>query len=343
MNFGGWTPVLDNVSKVILSIIVSALLGVGASLAASSPQYRVTWQDDFEGESLDRERWSPEVSCWGGGNKERQCYTDRDENIRVQDGHLHLIAQAESWRGPLYPETMLSVMKQGRKTRKYTSGKVRTVGLSDWKYGRFSARVKLPSGQGTWPAFWMMPADDHYGLWPLSGEIDIMEATNIGTPTEECEAGVESRTSAALHFGDEIPDNTYWFSKAPCLDTGTPADGWRTYSVEWAEGVLQWFVDGQIIMRLTADQWFTASDQAQGREFAPFDRPFYLMLNYAVGGNLAEKQNGGGFDPSSFPSAMVIDWVRVEQCDGDRETGRACLTEVQWDGEPRGPWETMAR
>ena len=323
--------------------LLSCVATFSIAQASDSPEWTTVWKDEFSGSAINRDNWSPEVSCWGGGNNERQCYTDRSQNIQVKDGFLHLIATPERWTGPTFPDTMLSHVAQSEQTQEYTSGKVRTVGLHAWRYGRVSARMKLPSGQGTWPAFWMMPADDVYGLWPLSGEIDIMEATNLGTPTADCEAGVESRTSGALHFGDAIPDNTYWFSKAECLETGTPADGWRVYSLEWAEGVFQWFVDGQVFMRLTADQWFTSSQVAEGRANAPFDQPFYLMFNYAVGGNLAEQQNGGGFDPASFPSELLIDWVKVEQCEGDQETGRACLTEVDWDGEPSGPWETMAR
>jgi beta-glucanase (GH16 family) len=203
--------------------------------------------------------------------------------------------------------------------------------------------MKLPEGQGTWPAFWMMPEHDAYGRWPLSGELDIMEAVNLGTPCEDCEAGIETRTSGALHFGDAPPDNTYLFLKADEFDQGTPADDWHVYAVEWAEDRIQWFVDGELFMRIDADDWHTASEAADGRPFAPFDQPFYLMLNYAVGGNLAEKSNGGGFDKSSFPSSLLIDWVRVEACEGDRESGKACLTDVEWDGEPKGPWEIQAR
>nr|WP_305888936.1 glycoside hydrolase family 16 protein [Parvularcula maris] len=291
---------------------------------------------------MDRSKWQPEISCWGGGNNERQCYTDRQRNIRVEDGALHLIAKRERFTGPTYPDE-LAYLGEGETTRRYTSGKVRTKGLASWKYGRFSARMKLPEGQGTWPAFWMMPESSVYGQWPLSGEIDIMEAVNLGTPCEECEAGIETRTSGALHFGDRAPDNTYLFLKADEMAEGTPADDWHVYTVEWAEDRIQWLVDGELFMRIDADEWHTASEEARGRSFAPFDQPFYLMLNYAVGGNLAEKSNDGGFDRKSFPSRLLIDWVRVEECRGDRESGKACLTDTEWNGKPQGPWETQAR
>lgn len=308
----------------------------------SDPHWATVWQDDFEGDALDASKWQHEVSCWGGGNNERQCYTARQENVRVEGGLLHLVAQAEDFTGPLFPSGMQG-SPGGERTQPYTSGKVRTLGIADWKYGRFSARMKLPEGQGTWPAFWMMPASDVYGDWPLSGELDIMEAVNLGTPCTECPGGVERRTSGALHFGDQAPDNTYWFSKTAGEREPGPSDEWRVYSVEWAEGTIQWFVDGEIFMRLDAEDWYSAAPEAEGRPYAPFDQPFYLMINLAVGGNLPEKSNDGGFDPAAFPAELLVDWVRVEQCAGDSETGRACLSNQEWSGEPMGPWEVQAR
>ncbi|MEO1042368.1 MAG: glycoside hydrolase family 16 protein [Pseudomonadota bacterium] len=318
---------------------VALFSATGSSLAAG---WTTVWFDDFDGQSLDRSKWTPEQSCWGGGNNERQCYTDRPVNVSVENGFLRLKAQKERFTGPLYPEGM-HTDDHRKKTRRYTSGKVRTLGNASWRYGRFSARLKLPHGQGTWPAFWMMPSNNTYGAWPLSGEIDIMEAVNLKTPCEECPGGYETRTSAALHFGDREPDNTYFTKKSRASDGATPADEWRIYSVEWSEDLIQWFVDGEIILQLAADQWFTASDDAKGRPFAPFDQPFYLILNLAVGGNLAEKSNDRGFSHDSFPSELLVDWVRVDQCEEDSETGKACLTDVQWSGTPDGPWEVQAR
>ena len=333
--------------KLIALSLFLVLLPVGCAstgVAVTEPdtlKWVVVWSDDFEGANLDPSKWKPEESCWGGGNEERQCYTARSENVYVADGMLVLKAQAERFTGPNRPEGMRGA-PAGKRTRNYTSGKVRTRGLADWTYGRFSARIRLPSGQGTWPAFWMMPSEAFYGGWPLSGEIDIMEATNLGTACDECDGGVERRTSGALHFGGRSPNNTYWFQKTAGDEDSSPADEFRVYSLEWAEGVMQWFVDGEIFLRLEADDWFTASEKAGQEADAPFDRPFYLMLNLAVGGNLAEKSNGGGFDPNAFPAELRVDWVTVEQCAGDA-TGRACLTEAEWDGTPMGPWETQAR
>ncbi len=304
--------------------------------------WHLVWSDDFNGTALDRTKWNPEVSCWGGGNNERQCYVDRSENVNVENGILRLIAKEGEHVGPLFPEGMKGA-PGGEEVQPYTSGKVRTKDLAAFKYGRFSARIKLPEGQGTWPAFWMMPEASVYGDWPLSGELDIMEAVNLETPCEACPGGVERRTSGALHFGAQIPNNEYLFLKTAGRRAPGPSQEWRVYSVEWAEGIIQWLVDGEIFLRLEADDWHTAAVDPQENPNAPFDQPFYLMLNLAVGGNLAEKSNGQGFDPKSFPAEMQVDWVRVEQCREDWQTGLPCLSDQEWQGEPRGPWEVDAR
>lgn len=309
--------------------------------STTSHVWQTVWIDEFEGDQLDVNKWKPEVSCWGGGNDERQCFTGRPENVLVEDGILALKAREETFTGPRFPEGFPGA-PGGERTQTYTSGKVRTRGLASWQYGRFSARMKLPDGQGTWPAFWMMSEDEVYGTWPLSGEIDIMEAINLETPCADCPGGIERRTSGALHFGSAIPDNTYLYLDTTIDVEIGPSDAWRVYAVEWAEGSMQWFVDDQIFMRIESDAWFTTAPSAEGRPHAPFDQPFYLMMNLAVGGNLAEKKNGAGFDPDSFPAELLIDWVKVEQCTED-PSARSCMTATDWEGEPRGPWETLAR
>lgn len=313
----------------------AAVAGIPASPGGG---WSLVWFDDFSGKALDRTKWAPEVSCWGGGNNERQCYTARPENIQVKDGALRLIARQERFTGPLHPADTHSD-NTGQATQTYTSGKVRTRGLHQWTYGRFSARMKLPAGLGTWPAFWMMPAESAYGVWPLSGEIDIMEAINLGAPCVDCPGGEEQRTSSAVHFGGLYPDNTYRYAKGRGERRPGPSDEWRVYSLEWADGVIQSFVDDELILRIEASDWHTAAPEAAGRPNAPFDQPFYLILNLAVGGNLPERSPGGGFDPASFPAELLVDWVRVEQCAEDPETGRACLTEADWQGDLLEPWE----
>ena len=328
---------------LLFSLVVA---GAGCSVASNlwrlssdeRPKWEVVWEDNFDGDALDRSKWRPEVSCWGGGNNERQCYTDRIENVKVENGVLKLISKPETFTAKMFPDGMKGSPGVDR-TQRYTSGKVRTRGLASWRYGRISARIKLPSGLGTWPAFWMMPADDFYGDWPLSGEIDIMEAVNLGAKCADCSGGIFDRTSGALHFGGLPPNNTYLYQEYSESSELGPWQEWRVYSLEWGAGLIQWFVDGKLFLQISSNMWYTDSGVGTSRPYAPFDQPFYLMLNLAVGGNLAEK-NGGGFDPKAFPAEMLVDWVRVEQCNGDAETGLKCMTETLFRDPVKGPWES---
>lgn len=287
--------------------------------------WELVWSDEFDGTELDRSNWTPEQSCWGGGNKERQCYTDRPDNIEVADGLLLLKARKENFTGPDRPPE-LALDPNPQVSREYTSGKVRTRGLHAWKYGRMEVRAKVPAGQGMWPAVWMMSADDSYGTWPLSGEIDILETVNIGAACEECDGNVgENRTVSALHFGEKWPDNSYVDRKSPLPDGSLPSDGFHTYSVEWGEGLIRFLVDDRVHFTVPKEQWFTGSPMAEGNPNAPFDQPFYIMANLAVGGKWPEESNEKGLAESSLPNQLAIDWVRVYQCSQDRETGLACM------------------
>lgn len=286
--------------------------------------WTLIWSDEFSGEKLDRTKWSPEQSCWGGGNDERQCYTDRERNIDLTNGILRLKAFAESFEGPVMPPELRrddSTREQG-----YTSGKIRSLGLASWKYGRFEVRAKVPAGQGTWPAVWMMPAENAYGGWPLSGEIDILEAVNIGAACEACEGGVgENRTISALHFGDTPPDNEFIDVRTALADHSLPSEGFHVWAAEWGEGKIRFFLNGNEYFTVTSDDWNTVSPLADGNDNAPFDQPFYIMANLAVGGRLSEKNNEKGFAEENYPAQFLIDWIRVYQCGEDRETGLACM------------------
>jgi len=286
------------------------------------------WTDEFEGSDLDRTKWEAEESCWGGGNNERQCYTDRPENIEVVNGLLRLKAYPETYTAAQYPQGW----PDGRGpqvTQQYTSGKVRTRELADWTYGRFSARMKLPSGQGTWPAFWMLPADNVYGGWAASGEIDIMEAVNLGASCSECTGDVgENRSSGALHYGGEWPNNTFQVDHNTLPGGADAKDQYHVFAVEWGEGRINWFVDGVKFFSLDADQWSSGAVSKDTHPNAPFDQDFYLMLNLAVGGGLSEDNNDRGFVAENFPAEVLVDWVRVYQCEFDGTTGRSCM-----DGE----------
>jgi len=269
--------------------------------------WTLVWSDEFDGKTLDPEKWAAETSCWGGGNNELQCYTDRPDNINVSDGVLKLTAKAEAFEGLEYPQDWAD--RGNITTQTYTSGKVRTKGLASWRYGRFEARIKLPQGQSTWPAFWMLPEDNFYGKWPLSGEIDIMEAVNLGAECNNCGSSkTENRSSGALHFGQSWPDQEFRF-KTNVLPRGT--EDFHIFAVEWSENQFDWFVDGKKFFTLKTDDWHTEAVSKDTNRLAPFDRPFYLMLNLAVGGDLPDSRNEKAFNPESFPNDLLVDWVRV--------------------------------
>jgi len=286
--------------------------------------WELVWADEFEGDALDRSKWTPEESCWGGGNQERQCYTDRPENIVVENGSLLLRARKEKFSGPARPpeiaETPNLVL-----TQEYTSGKVRTRGLHAWKYGRIEMRAKVPGGQGVWPAFWMMPNEDYYGNWALSGEIDIFEGFNLGAKCKECDTGRQNRTVSALHFGGLWPDNLYVDQWTRFPGDALPTEDFHVYSVEWAQGLIRFLVNDRVHLTVTADQWNTASQLGEGNPNAPFDQPFYVMMNLAIGGEKIESTNEKGVASDAVPAQFEIDWVRVYQCKDDVAKGRACI------------------
>ena len=307
------------------------LLGAGAPPADQplAPRegagWELIWADEFDGTALDRTKWTPEVSCWGGGNSERQCYTDRPENIAIEGGMLLLKAKKERFAGPARPPE-IAERDNPTLVQSHTSGKVRTIGLHAWRYGRIEARAKVPAGQGTWPAIWMMPNESAYGPWPRSGEIDILEAVNIGAKCEVCEGGVgENRTISALHFGDFAPLNRYVDHRNTLPGLARPSDDFHVYAVEWGEGIIRFLVDDRVHLTVTAEQWSTAARNAKGNPAAPFDQPFYIMANLAVGGRLSEENNAKGVANESFPAQFAIDWIRVYRCGSDPQTGRACI------------------
>lgn len=287
--------------------------------------WALVWSDEFDEPELDRTKWAPEQSCWGGGNNERQCYTDRPENIAIENGILLLKARKEAFTGPDRPPE-IAASPNPQVSQDYTSGKIRTRGLHAWKYGRIEARAKVPAGQGMWPAIWMMPVDAHYGGWPLSGEIDILETVNVGAKCDECSGDKgENRTVSALHFGDYPPDNAYVDQKTAMHDGTLPSDGFHVYAVEWGKGAIRFLIDDRVHFVATREDWYSASPKAQGNPDAPFDKPFYLMANLAVGGAWPERSNEKGLAKNALPNQFMIDWIRVYQCREDSETGLACM------------------
>lgn len=234
----------------------------------------VVWADEFTGSSLDETKWSfqtgdgcAEGIC-GWGNNELQTY--QEANVTVNNGQMTITAK-----------------KERIKNKNYTSGRIRTINKGDWTYGRYEALIRLPAGQGLWPAFWMLPTDEVYGGWPQSGEIDIMEF--VGREPKQ--------TLGYIHYGDPYPDNQNQGNKFE-KHTGEFPGVWHEFAIEWEPGVIRWFVDGILFSTKTAD------DVAPYHW--PFDQRFHIIMNIAVGGNL-----GGTVDDSIFPAAMDVEYVRV--------------------------------
>lgn len=276
------------------------------------------WQDEFDAGALDASRWTPEVNCWGGGNNEAQCYLSRAENLWLDGGILNLRAIREDVRGPAVVDDEPSYSPTDTSgTGTFSSARVRSKNKGDWRYGRFEIRAKLPRGQGTWPAIWMLPTDNVYGTWAASGEIDIMEAVNLTV-------GGERRVHGTLHFGDHWPNNVYAGNEYVLPCGANPADDFHVYAVEWEQGEIRWYVDGDHFATQTQDGWYSMADLAD--RSAPFNQRFHLLLNLAVGGDWAANVNATGIDEAVFPQTLLVDYVRVYQCTRDPITGRGCAT-----------------
>lgn len=285
--------------------------------------WELVWADEFDTGSIDRAKWQFDVDCWGGGNNERQCYTDSPRNAQVENGVLQIVARKESHTGPAYPPHVKASMPdpEALATKPFTSARLVTRGKAAWQYGRIEVRAKLPQGQGTWPAIWMLPEDNAYGTWAASGEIDILEAVNLGVPCAKCPGGVENTILGTLHFGGLWPDNALNSSEMHAPEV---LEGFHTYGIIWAPGVIEWTLDGQVFARKQAGDWWSVNSTDP---LAPFDKPFHLILNLAIGGGLPEERGLGGVDEGGFPKALEIDWVRVWKCDAVAASGGSCTGE----------------
>jgi beta-glucanase (GH16 family) len=261
---------------------VAAFLSFVACASVSRSPSPV-WQDEFDGPagaSFDRAKWTADTGGAGFGNQEREFYTTRTENA-VLDGHGHLVITALA-----EPSSSNRQCWYGRCL--YTSTRLKTEGLFAQAYGRFEARIRIPRGQGMWPAFWMLGANIANVGWPQSGEIDIME--NIGR-----EPPVVHGTMHGPGYSGE-----HGIGRADTLKSGIYADDFHIYAVEWRPNEVAWFVDGRQYNRVTP------ADLPQGAKWV-FDHPFFLLLNLAIGGGWPGDPNAS----TTFPQQMIVDYVRV--------------------------------
>jgi beta-glucanase (GH16 family) len=290
---------------------LAALTLLVASPAAAQ-DWKLVWSDEFDGSTLDRAKWDYEVDCWGGGNGERQCYTASRRNTRVSKGKLVITARHERVTGPALPASQrTSAADPGAQVaREFSSARLSTHGKASWRYGRIEMRASLPQGQGTWPAFWMLPDKDTYGTWAASGEIDILEAVNLGGPCSTCVGGREDTILGTIHFGRPWPGNVHVGTE---IHFPKVLKGYHTYAIEWQPDRITWQVDGKTYETRQQTEWWSSGSTAAG---APFDKPFYLVLNLAIGGGLAESRGTGGVSTINFPKQYAIDWVRVWQRPG---------------------------
>lgn len=310
------------VTEEDLAAVSSSSDSSSSSSSSEAPvgEWSLVWSDEFDGEEINTDNWSHEVNCAGGGNNELQCYTAREENSFVEDGHLHIVAREESFSGPdVFDDDPSYDPDDTSVSRDYTSARLRTKNKADWRYGRFEINAKMPQGQGLWPAIWMLPTDNVYGDWPLSGEIDIFEAVNTN-------AAGENDIHGTLHYGRPWPNNA---SSGTRYEPDQAIwEEFHTYAIEWEEGEIRWYVDDVHYATQTQDGWFTLAWQGQDEGFqvgegaAPFNETFHLILNVAVGGEWPGAPDG----TTSFPQEMVVDYVRVYECEADAETGQGCAT-----------------
>lgn len=242
--------------------------------------WQLSWSDEFngpDGSAPDPTKWAHDIGGGGWGNNELQTYTDRRDNSFIRNNVLVIRAQRETFRGT------------DGVSRDYTSARLKTQGTFSQAFGKFEARIRVPRGQGIWPAFWMLGEDIATVGWPACGEIDIME--NIGRePTT-----VHGTIHGPGHSGAQGIGGA--FTKP---GGGAFADDFHVFAVEWEPGIIRWFVDGTPYLTRVA------ADLPAGARWV-YDHPFFLLLNVAVGGHWPGNPDGS----TRFPQEMQVDWVRV--------------------------------
>ena len=240
----------------------------------------VTWSDEFngpDGSLPDPNKWTVESGGYGWGNDELECYTPRAQNARIEKGSLVIEADKEN----------LTCADGAR--RAYTSARLKTQGHFSQKYGRFEARIRVPSGKGMWPAFWMLGDDFSTAGWPACGEIDIMENAGGSEP---------AIIHGSLHGPGYIEAKS--LTATYTLPKGAFSDDFHVFAIEWAPRVVRFFVDGQLYSTRTP------ANVPAGKRWV-YDQPFFILVNLAVGGSMP----GNPDDSTVFPQRMLVDYVRV--------------------------------
>lgn len=296
--------------RLMITSFLWATWLLGATEASAGSDWKLIWQDEFDGSRIDETKWdydigngfyAYDVNTWipGWGNEELQYYTKDPANVFVKNGRLHIRA-----------------LKRSRDGFGYTSGRLKSSRadhdpLFNMRYGRIETRAKFPVGQGLWSAIWMLPQKNVYGPWAASGEIDIVEI--VGQHPD--------RVLGSLHFGGRWPTHAH-HTETYHFPDGQDATTFHVYALEWEPGEIRWFVNDALYATQTF--WWSSSktkdhqgilptDESDLNPWpAPFDQPFYLIINLAVGGRLPAPPD----DTTPFPAHLEVDYIRVYEKEG---------------------------
>jgi beta-glucanase (GH16 family) len=242
---------------------------------SEKPTAQIVWSDEFNYSGQpDSTKWNYDLGGHGWGNNELQNYTRNNKNVRVENGVLIIEAHKDSLENNAFTSARLISKKKG-----------------DWLYGKVEVRAKLPQGRGTWPAIWMLPTDWKYGGWPESGEIDIME--HVGYDQNVVHATAHS----------ELYNHVKQTQKESTVTISGVHNDFHIYTLDWSEHKMDFLVDHKIFHTIARDP----KDDHKGW---PFDQPFHLLMNIAVGGNWGGQK---GVDETIWPQRMEVDYVRVYQ------------------------------
>ena len=269
----------------VVPLLVAATLTWAGGAARAQQTWTLVWSDEFNGAAgtpVDGTKWVFDTGGGGWGNNELEYYTNSTNNCST-DGAGNLVITAIN-------ETLPRRNRCWYGQCQYTSARIKTKAKFEQAYGRFEARIKIPYGQGLWPAFWMLGNDIDRNRWPNCGEIDVME--NIG------------REPAIVHGTMHGPgySGANGIGAAYTLPSGAFSDDFHVFAIEWAPNVIRWYVDGNLY------QTRTPADLPAGTRWV-FDHPFFMLLNVAVGGYWP----GNPDATTVFPQRMYVDYVRVYQ------------------------------
>lgn len=256
-------------------LCICVLLFLMASNCSTKPSPVLVWSDEFNYNGApDSTKWSYDIGGHGWGNNELQYYTNNPKNVRVENGNLIIEAHKDSLENNAYTSTRIISKKKG-----------------DWLYGKIEIRAKLPQGRGTWPAIWMLSTDWKYGGWPASGEIDIMEHVGYN----------QNVVHGTAH--SELYNHVKQTQNEGKVTVANVHEEFHTYTLNWTKDQLDFLVDNNVFHTIKRKP----EDDYKGW---PFDQPFHLLMNIAVGGNWGGQQ---GVDETIWPQRMEVDYVRVYQ------------------------------